>query len=240
MSRPAPNRRARLRAEATAEIKKIALDLMAAGGPDAISLRAIAREMGMTAAAIYGYFPTRDDLITTLIVDVHTSLVEAVEGARDVVPADDAAGRITAWALAFREWALANPEGFRLVYGDPVPGYHVPAGGAAPDAEHRTCAGITGLVAAAWPAAEAQPVADGAYEWSDFAPELVGPTRSEFPDLPPAALAVALRMWGRMHGLVALEVYGHLRGQTPRPDKVYRSEVRDLITSLGLPLPPPG
>ncbi|GDY78866.1 hypothetical protein SAV31267_083510 [Streptomyces avermitilis] len=121
-------RRERLRAETTAEIKRVALELMATGGPDAITLRAIAREMGMTANAIYGYFATRDDLVTTLINDVYTSLVDTVDTAWETAPAQDPAARIQAWACAFRGWALAGPEGFRLIYGDPVPGYRPPAG----------------------------------------------------------------------------------------------------------------
>ena len=230
------NRRARLRAETIAEIRAIALKLMAEGGPDAISLRAIAREMGMTAGAIYGYFPTRDDLITTLIRDVHTSLVDALEAARDTVPRDDPAGRILAWALAFREWALANPQGFRLIYGDPVPGYQIPEGGAAPEAEHRTCMGLTGLVAGAWPRTERIRPTD-AYDWTDFEEALVAKVRAEFPGLPPAAIAEALRMWGRLHGLLSLEIYGHLSGQTRNPAKVYRTEITELIRSLGLTSP---
>ncbi|MEW2176362.1 TetR/AcrR family transcriptional regulator [Streptomyces sp. NPDC005406] len=231
-----PNRRARLRAETGSEIKAIALELMAARGPDAITLRAIAREMGMTAGAIYGYYATRDDLITTLIRDVHTSLIDTLEAARDAVPRDDAAGRMLAWAGAFREWALANPEGFRLIYGDPVPGYAVPDGGAAPEAELRTCAGLTGLVADAWPEAEPrQPQGD--YEWSDFDPHLAAMVRERFPGLPPAAVALALRVWGRLHGLVSLEVYGHLRHQMLEPAKVYRAEMLDLLASLGFAAP---
>jgi AcrR family transcriptional regulator len=91
-----PSRRERLRAETSQEIKTSALKLMAEDGPDAISLRAIAREMGMTAGAIYGYYATRDELITTLIFDVYTSLVDTVEAARDACPADDPDGRLMA------------------------------------------------------------------------------------------------------------------------------------------------
>ncbi|WP_308250271.1 TetR/AcrR family transcriptional regulator [Sphaerisporangium fuscum] len=229
-------RRERLRAETSAEIKTIALKLMAVGGPDAISLRAIAREMGMTAGAIYGYYATRDDLITTLIDDVHTSLVDTVEAARDTRPAGDPAGRLLAWAEAFRKWALANPEGFRLIYGDPVPGYQVPEGGAAPEAEYRTCTGLTGLVAGAWDQASASQPADG-HEWSDFDPHLVAMVREAFPGLPPAAVALALRVWGRMHGLVSLEIYGHLRDKLHDPETIYRAEILDLIRSLGLSAP---
>ncbi|MEU8900014.1 TetR/AcrR family transcriptional regulator [Nocardia sp. NPDC048505] len=227
------SRRERLRAEATREIKAIAQRLLAESGPDAVTLRAIAREMGMTAGALYGYFATRDDLITTLISDVYTELVDRVEAARDAVPAADPAGRVLAWGTTVREWAVANPAGFRLIYGDPVLGYQPPPGGPARAAELRACDGLVGLVAAAWPqAAATQTFADTT--WSDFDPDLVAHVRADFPDLPPSALGLALRMWGRMHGLVALEIYGHLRPQSQDPARLYHAEMLDLVRSLGL------
>lgn len=226
-------RRERLRAETTAEIKKVALELMASGGTDAITLRAIAREMGMTANAIYGYFATRDDLVTTLINNVYTSLADTVDAAWDAAPALDPAARIQAWARAFRNWSLANPEGFRLIYGDPVPGYQPPEGGAAPDAAHRVCTGITALAATAWPHAEHR-YADSDFEWSDFDPGLLDKVRPAFPDLPPAAVALALRLWSHLHGLVSLEIYGHLQTQALSPEKLFREELAQLIRSLGI------
>ncbi|WP_329385245.1 TetR/AcrR family transcriptional regulator [Streptomyces sp. NBC_01351] len=226
-------RRERLRAETTAEIKKVALELMASGGPDAITLRAIARDMGMTANAIYGYFATRDSLVTTLIDNVYTSLADTVDAAWESAPAQDPAARIQAWACAFRNWALANAEGFRLIYGDPVPGYRPPEGGAAPDAAHRVCTGITALAAAAWPHAESR-YADSDFAWSDFDAGLLDKVRPAFPDLPPAAVALALRIWSHLHGLVSLEVYGHLRTQTLSPEKLFREELAQLVRSLGL------
>ncbi|MGK4580744.1 TetR/AcrR family transcriptional regulator [Kitasatospora sp. HPMI-4] len=226
-------RRERLRAETTAEIKRVALALMASGGPDAITLRAIAREMEMTANAIYGYFATRDDLVTTLIAELYTGLADAVEAARDAVPAADPAGRIRAWADAFRAWALANSEGFRLIYGDPVPGYQAPEGGPAPEAAYRVCTSLTGLAVGAWPYLE--PHYQGAeFDWSDFEPGLVAKVRGAFPELTPIPVALALRLWSRLHGLVSLEVYGHLRGQTGSPDKLYRDEVAELVRTLGV------
>ncbi|MEV6768531.1 TetR/AcrR family transcriptional regulator [Nocardia sp. NPDC051030] len=231
-----PTRRERRRSETTAEIKEVALRLMAAGGPGAITLRAIAREMGMTANAVYSYFATRDDLVTALIADVYADLADAVEAARDALPASDAAGRIMAWACAFREWALANPQGIRLIYSDPVPGYQPPEGGAAPDAEHRVCAGLTGLAAGAWPSAELL-YAGTEFDWSDFDPALADEVRRDFPDLPPTAIAIALRIWGRLHGLVSLEILGHLGSQTTNPAKLYRTEVHHLISGLGLTPP---
>jgi AcrR family transcriptional regulator len=229
-------RRARLRTETTAEIKRVALDLVAESGPDAISLRAIAREMGMTANAIYSYFPTRDDLVTSLIGDLYTSLVDALEAAADAEPASDPARRLLAWSDSFRAWALANPSGFLLLAGDPVPGYRAPEGGPAPEAERRFCAGLTAIVAAAWPdAAPSRP--DEAYDWSEFDGDLVATARRRSPDLAPAGVALALRIWARMHGLVSLEIYGRLGTKTNDPGKLYRSEMRDLVRSLGLTPP---
>ncbi|MFJ9445912.1 TetR/AcrR family transcriptional regulator [Kitasatospora sp. NPDC101235] len=226
-------RRERLRTETTAEIKSTALELMGSGGPDAITLRAIAREMGMTANAIYGYFATRDDLVTALIADVYTALANALDAAWAASPQGDPAARVQAWAHAFRDWALANPEGFRLIYGDPVPGYRAPEGGAAPDAARRVCVGIAALAATAWENAE-PPHEGGDFSWADFDPGLLGKVRPAFPGLPPAGVALALRIWGHLHGLVALEIYGHLRAQTPAPDKLFRSELAQLVRSLGL------
>jgi AcrR family transcriptional regulator len=228
------SRRDRLRAETSEQIKAIALKLMAEGGPDAISLRAIAREMGMTAGAIYSYFPTRDGLVTTLIGDLYTAAVEAAESARDAVPDGKPGSRILAWAQAMRQWALANPQGFRLIYGDAVPGYRPPEDGPGKEAEARACTGLVGLVAAAWPTAGPLQKDNRHYAWSDFEPALVAHVRKEFPDLPPAALAMTLRVWGRMHGLVALEIYGHLRSLIHDPATVYHDEIRNLVASLGL------
>ncbi|ABW12400.1 transcriptional regulator, TetR family [Parafrankia sp. EAN1pec] len=227
------SRRDQLQATTAEEIKGVALKLMTTSGPDAISLRAIAREMGMAVSAIYRYYAARDDLVSTLISDVHSVLVEAVESARDAQPEDDPAGRIIAWSQAFRDWAITNPSGFKLVYGDPVPGYQPPEGGPAPETQHRVCTGLIDLIEGVWPCAESRQPADR-HQWSDFDPRLVASVREEFPELPPAAVALAVRLWGRMHGLVSLEIYGHLRTHVRDPETLYRAEMHDLVRSLGL------
>lgn len=150
------------------------------------------------------------------------------------MPESDPGGRILAWGHAVRDWALANPEGFRLIYGDPVPGYRPPDDGPGKEAERRACGDLIGLVAAAWPAARVHQADDREYEWTDFDPGLVAHARADFPDLPPAAIALTLRVWGRMHGLMALEIYGHLRTLVHDPATIYRDEMRSLIASLGL------
>ncbi|NYI07439.1 TetR/AcrR family transcriptional regulator [Allostreptomyces psammosilenae] len=236
MDRPMRSRRERLRAETIREIKSHALRQMAEGGPSAISLRAIARDMGMTAGAIYSYYDTRDDLISTLIGDVYTALADGYEAALASVPADDPAGRVLAVGESFRRWAVGHPEEFRLLYGDPAPGYQAPKGAAAVEAEHRACAVITGLVDAAWPRARHH-WTDDDYTWDDFDPDFAAVVRATYPDLPPTGVALAMRVWGRMHGLVSLEVYGHIAPQVRDPAKLYRAELLDLMTTLRLTAP---
>jgi AcrR family transcriptional regulator len=226
------SRRERLRAEAFEEIKAITLRLLAEHGPGAISLRAIAREMGMTAGGLYGYYATRDDLITALIGELYTSLAERLEAALGSLPGGDLGERIVLWAEALRAWAIANPEGFQLIYGAPVAGYQPPPEGAAPEAERRMCAVLASLVAGAWPyVRESQP---GAYDWADLDPRLAEQVRASTPDLPPTAVALALRIWGRVHGLLSLEINGHLGRQVRDPSRLYRTELHDLLRFLGL------
>ncbi|GAA0466027.1 TetR/AcrR family transcriptional regulator [Streptomyces sp. NPDC046215] len=227
------SRRARLAAETGREIKAVALTLLATGGPEAVSLRAIAREMGTTAGAVYGYYPSRDNLVASLIGDVGTALVDAAEAAAAEAPGADAAARVLAWAHAFRDWSLAHPEGFRLLHGDAAGGHRVPGYGPAAEAGARACAGLATLIAAARPAGEDPPGAD-APAWPDFEPAFAARIRARCPELPPDAVALALRARGRMHGLVALEIHGHLRSVTRDPGKLYRAEMADLVRSLGL------
>ncbi|MFF4491210.1 TetR-like C-terminal domain-containing protein [Streptomyces sp. NPDC001544] len=140
----------------------------------------------------------------------------------------------TSELTAFRTWALANPQGFRLIYGDPVPGYRAPEGGPAPDAARRVCTGLTALATAAWPHARHR-YEDSAFDWSDFDPGLLEKVRPAFPDVPPAAVALALRIRGHLHGLVSLEVYGHMHSQTTSPDKLFQEELAQLVQTLGVP-----
>src|SRR5436305_8683707 len=112
--------RARVRAELTREIAEVARRHLASAGAAALSLRAVAREMGMASSAVYRYFPSRDDLLTTLIVEAYDAIGEAAEAADAAAPAADLRGRLRAVFRATREWALAHPHEYALVYGSPV------------------------------------------------------------------------------------------------------------------------
>ena len=133
--------RERVREELTREITEIARSQLATEGAAGLSLRAVAREMGMVSSAIYRYFPSRDDLLTALIIDGYNAIGVAAEQADAACPADDHAGRLIAVCRAVRDWALAHPHEYALVYGSPVPGYQAPQQTIAPAARAATVYG---------------------------------------------------------------------------------------------------
>src|ERR1700734_3312099 len=154
--------RERARAELTREIKKEARRQLAPSGAQGLSLRAVARELGMVSSAIYRYFPSRDELLTALIIDAYNALGEAAEAADSGVPADsggavdsgvpaaDVRGRWRAVCGAIRAWALAHPHEYALIYGSPVPGYQAPEATIGPAARGPLAfAGVLGAAAAA-------------------------------------------------------------------------------------------
>ncbi|CAM3073861.1 TetR/AcrR family transcriptional regulator [Saccharomonospora xinjiangensis] len=116
--------RQRARAEITLAIKDAARRQLAVQGAQALSLRAVARELGMVSSALYRYFPSRDDLLTALIIDAYNSLGEAAETA--VLRHEHPRAQWIEACHAVREWARRNPHEYLLVYGSPVPGYHAP------------------------------------------------------------------------------------------------------------------
>jgi len=109
--------RERVRAELTREITEVARGQLATEGAGGLSLRAVARDMGMVSSAIYRYFPSRDDLLTALIVDGYNAIGEVAEQADAASPAGDYPGRWLAVGRAVRDWALAHPHEYALVYG---------------------------------------------------------------------------------------------------------------------------
>src|SRR5689334_7999349 len=119
--------RARVRAEMTEEIKTVARRHLATDGAN-LSLRAVARDMGMASSAVYRYFASRDDLLTALIIEAYDSVGETAERAAAAAAATgaDFADQLVAVGHAVRDWALAEPHQWALIYGSPVPGYQAP------------------------------------------------------------------------------------------------------------------
>jgi AcrR family transcriptional regulator len=200
--------RERARAEITREILDAARGYLATDGAPALSLRAIARDLGMASSALYRYFASRDELLTRLIIDAYDSLGAAAEAREAAVGRNDLAGRFTATCEAVRAWALAHPNEYALIYGSPVPGYVAPAVTIQPASRVTTLllriivdAAAAGRVPEAdIQNAEAQPVA-----------VVLAPIRSYLPSGVPAPLVQrALMVWTNLFGVVSFELFGQL------------------------------
>lgn len=120
--------RAERRDTTEAAILQAALKLLAEGGAEVITVRGVARELGLVPSALYRYVRGRDDLISILIAHAFTDLADTVEAAHDAVPAEDLRGRWRAFALTLRRWMLDHPREWMLIQGVPIPGYEPAAG----------------------------------------------------------------------------------------------------------------
>ena len=122
------NRRDRVRAATTTEIKQTARRILVSEGPDAVSLRAIAREMGMTAPALYRYFGSHEELIKYVIADIFTELtadLQAAIAAAGAASGGDLTAKVIAAAREFRRWSLNHQREFGMLFGTPLPGVNI-------------------------------------------------------------------------------------------------------------------
>jgi AcrR family transcriptional regulator len=199
--------RERARAEITREILDAARGHLATDGAPALSLRAIARDLGMASSALYRYFKSRDELLTRLIVDAYDSLGAAAEAAEAPVDRNDLPARFTAICHAVRAWALTHPNEYALIYGSPVPGYVAPPDTVAPATR------VTTLLMRIIIDATAQgrvPAADQQADDATAAGALT-PIRSYLPPgIPAPVIQRALMVWTGLFGAVSFELYGQL------------------------------
>ena len=188
-------------------IKDMAWKQIAEAGASTLSLRAIARELKITAPAIYNYFPDRDALVTALIIDAYTSFGDYQLASRDAQAGDDLVGRFQAIGFAYRQWALEYPQRYQLIFGTPIPGYQAPMMEVLPSAARSLSALVSvidELRVANKLQAENFPSIQPGYEpmfdiWRGFAG-----------DYDIFSLSVAMIIWSRVHGLVSLEVSGNM------------------------------
>jgi AcrR family transcriptional regulator len=230
------------------EIIGVARRLLVEDGPAAISLRAIARDMGMTAPALYRYFPSLEDLVQTLCATLYNELSDHMEQARDQCPADDIADRLYAICREFRHWSVTHPAEFGLMFGSPLPGIAAPADIAEkrnPDSPTHIAgarfAGVFGtLFVEVWQRAPFEvPTVD------EMSPalriQLEGYLRELGVGLPIGAIQLFLSCWIRLYGMVALEVFGHLYFALTDPEPMFEAELAVAACQIGLeprPLPP--
>ncbi|MFJ9612460.1 TetR/AcrR family transcriptional regulator [Streptomyces noursei] len=222
--------RERARREVTAAIKDEARRQLATEGAAKLSLRAVARELGMVSSALYRYFPSRDDLLTALIIDAYDAAGEAAEHA--LAEADTApVARWTAVCRAVRGWALEHPHEYALIYGSPVPGYAAPQATTASAA--RVGLALIGVVEDAYPAdVSPAPAAPSLpREVLDDAEEL---RRTLDVRLPAPVLAEIAAAWAELFGLVSFEVFGQFNRVIEARDAFFARAATRLAQNVGL------
>lgn len=227
MSDAPTSARARVRAEIAAEIVEAARAELALTGAAGLSLRAVARRLGMVPSALYRYFPSRDSLLTALIVEAYEA-VGAVAGDADPGPAAGALLRWLAVAAAVRRWAQENPHRWAVIYGSPVPGYE------APQTTVESALVITRVIAGIIPP-DTAPVAAAFAEPPSGFDAVLEPTRSELlGGAPPQVVVGALLMWTTLLGMVSLELFGHYEGATADFGQVFAYSMETVGRLAGL------
>jgi AcrR family transcriptional regulator len=246
--RAAATARERARAELTREIKEEARRQLAATGAEGLSLRAVARELGMVSSALYRYYPSRDDLLTALIIDAYNALGEAAErAAAGDLPARE---RWIAACHAIRGWARRNPHEYALIYGSPVPGYRAPEATIGPAS--RVPLAFVAVVQGALSAGQLTepagvlPVPGAlAAQSAALAAALSRPTWSPEPRwvaagegapaaVPPDALVRAVIGWTQLFGMVSFELFGQFVGSFEPAEALFAHAAAQSAAFVGL------
>lgn len=206
-------------------IKETAWKQIAEYGAPALSLRAIARELKITAPAIYNYFPDRDALVTALIIDAYKSFGDSQLQARDAVPSGDPLRQLRAIGIAYRAWAHTYPQRYQLIFGTPIPGYEAPLMEVLPSAA-RSLSALVSVV-------EQLRVADR-LNIKSF-PEVKSEYKVSFEtwkkyggDVDMLSMSVAMVIWSRVHGIVSLEIANNLPPFGANGDELYLFELESI------------
>jgi len=234
------SRRDRRREETIGDVKIAALRQLASGGPAAISIRAIARELDMTASAVRYYFSSREDLIDTLIVDGFRSLAAALRDCYGQTGGEPPTERFLAVCRAHRTWALAHPAEYLLIYG-----HH---GGDARRVKADAARAMEEVVTVLF-ALMRDCVRHGYIDVAGIEATTPGSLREQFAawretgglgDLPDGALAACLLSYSRLHGAITLELMGHVPPQLTDRDALFELQMAHTAAALHPPVPGPG
>jgi len=241
-----PSRRDRLRAATSEEIIQTARRLLVDSGPDAVTLRAIAREMGMTAPGLYRYFDNRDELVRHICASIFTELGsdigQAIQGATTAGEPADQATKLTVKMVAacqeFRRWSLNHRAEFSLLFGVPLPGLDDGRYDIADECALAFAGTFFTLFLELWSTAPF-PVPEAA----DIDPGLRGQL-SRYrdalgTDIPVGAVLTFLRCWTVLYGAVAMEVFGHMSFALDDPAPMFEIILGDLAALVGMRYPLP-
>ena len=218
--------RARVRAEMTADIKRIAREQIAAEGAAHLSLRGISREIGTAVSALYRYFPSRDDLLTSLIIDSYDDIGVAIEEADSAVDPSDLRARWRSIAFGVRNWAIAHPSDYGLIFGTPVPGYEAPTETVGPGTRYTNV--LLRLLEDIHVAGHAPRVTVKIQkQLSAQYKQLRQSSRMSVSD---DLLFAGITAWVTLFGAVNFEVFGHLDNVLPDPTLHFTSLVDMMAT----------
>jgi len=223
--------RDRARTELTREIKDAARRKLALGGAEGLSLRAVARELGMVSSALYRYFPSRDDLLTALIIDAYDSLGETVASA-DPGPSAPPRYRWRRACTEVRTWALAHRHEYMLIYGSPIPGYQAPQATVAPAA--RVPLLLIDVVGDAWRTGELTPPENPKPLSVELGEQLDRLGATVASELPPLFLGRGILAWTQLFGMISFELSGQLVGSVDPSGYFFDHAVEEMADYVGL------
>ncbi len=212
--------RERARAQHITEIVRLAREQLERDGAASLSLREIARDLGMASSAIYRYFASRDELLTRLIIDSYDRLGEAVERADQAVKRrNDFLGRWRAMTHAIRSWAVANPAEFSLLFGTPIPGYAAPDDTIGPASRYTfALLQLTVDMEAAGHRATEKVPASLRRDYARFRGRFAIPASDQM-------MMKGMAAWASVMGAINLELFGHLHNVVDTPGALFEAVV---------------
>lgn len=215
------------------DIVRIGRAHLATDGAAALSLRAVARDLGVVSSAVYRYVENRDELLTLLVVDGYDELGDAVDASLAKVDPADHGGRMTAIGRAVRAWALAEPATYALLFGSPVPGYEAPA-------ERTTGPGtrVIGRLVEVWEdawLAGAVDLPDGSVGPRRLSRDLARLRRELGITAPDALVARGMLAWAALFGCVSFELFGQYGTEAfAEPKDLFEHHLKVLVETVGL------
>jgi AcrR family transcriptional regulator len=218
----------------SAEIKAVATRQLAEHGAASLSLRAVARELGLSSSALYRYFISRDELLTALIVDAYDSLGQAAEDAEAAVDRKDLFGRWSAVCDTVRSWALGHPHQYALIYGSPVPGYRAPETTVAPAT--RVTFLLSRILQDAVREKKLSPL-DLPRPTVRANAAVVGLAQSMLAGVPEPIILRGLMAWLEIFGTVSFELFGQLHNVVADNDAFFEHMVRSMAFLVGIRIP---
>ncbi|GAB3940753.1 TetR/AcrR family transcriptional regulator [Kribbella albertanoniae] len=221
--------RERARAELTGEIKAAARRQLETSGAESLSLRAISRELGMVSSALYRYFPSRDELLTALVIDAYDALGEAAESAAQKEYPHPREAWVAVYA-AVRDWARANPHEYALIYGSPITGYQAPQTTVQPAA--RVPMVLLNILSQAH--AEGWLPEVEAPEPSGRLAEQVDTIAPLAPGVPRPMLLRLVIAWTQLFGMISFELFGQLVGSMDPADDFFLETSRQMAKYVGI------